>query len=225
MVDKYSVSSVFREMVSCAKSPRLELCDAAIETALTLTDFLNVVIHDDDQWMRAPLDTDITSVDRGCHLIAFLRKYECDKALSQIRRHLRYMCSLYSSGKTSHGPPFVFTFAAVLDDTDICTDALQATGSATWIRNPIHGDLGVPVHGYLSDPSTLPLYALKVIPPEYLWAWMRAYQHTFGASKDAGSKDSRKSGKDDKAMAAEFSRLMAVIEVGRLFSLRLEAVG
>lgn len=181
-------------MVASASKSRIVLSDPDIEDSDTLESLLSVILHG-----RFPLGND-SNLSTSTARLAM--KLDCDLALEWIV--VRTQMALAKSNECAHE---AFLIGVILDDVDICVQALQKGGGTFGDQKEAgtkESEFGeYRKGGALQDPATLDLEDLASLKTETLWAWLRAFRNTFGPF-DVKDKDKKKFAE----LGKEFRRLM-----------------
>lgn len=159
-------------MIKDSSASRIQLSDRDFETEDILVYLLDII-------RCKPIETeDVYEIPRLTNVVRLARKYICADALMRISLQCRV--DMYEK-KCRPLLPLMMGFA--LNDMDLCEKAL-ATPGGRWESEEWPGEFGDPFDGIVMDPTALPLEISRVVKPETMWTWIRAYRLSESESRD-----------------------------------------
>lgn len=188
-------SPVFRDAGSSARNVQkmIEFTDKEIEHSGVIRAFLELVVRERvDAAGSAPVEPDdastckLPSAYTVCRLAQFLLKWDCTA-------HLR-LFTHWITMKMLISPAFswcAFFIGALQDDDALCIRAVEAKGERKWRPKPqILDSYSCRSYGCVDDtmdPTAYPLWLWELLPTQYHWALVRAWNAEPGDRSTRGT--------------------------------------
>lgn len=157
---------------TACKRDIIEFTDCDLESSDVFTSFLHLMLKDSNI-----LDKQKFNLTKAGLVVRFAQKYDFAHELRTMIYQLQVALSSFDMHKRS--PRSIFVIGCLLNETDICVNALRKAGSG-WQRN-VGDEPGQEKRfgsnlkgGPIFDLTTCELADLKVMPIEIIWALLRA---------------------------------------------------
>ena len=176
----------------------------SVESA-ALTTYLNFIIGTPGV-VDIPYGDNADNFDAMIAFTQFMVDYRCRRDLQHFRCWV--LCALH---KEYLSPLPAFGIGAIMDDPDLCSEALEAD---EWFWSEEEDKVAYLENGdddrYVLNPIHLPFTVWELLPKEYSWALTRAW----GLHKINTENDGRKNENDEdrKPTAEEFKEILEVVK-------------